>query len=138
MAAGAIGWWQHESRPLSLALTLVLIGKLTWEQLHGALPLSGDMPVVVDAHLYGALGGALAGAALAMPNRAPFSPQRPPPNRYPLLFYELRFRLPRSGFPVRRHACAAGDRRAAGPGDLRGSFRSARVRPVEALTGGTG
>jgi hypothetical protein len=36
------------------------------------LPLSGDMPVVVDAHLYGAIGGALAGALLAMHNRAPF------------------------------------------------------------------
>jgi rhomboid family GlyGly-CTERM serine protease len=72
LAAGAIGWWQHESRPLALALTLVLIGKLAWEQWHGALPLSGDMPVVVDAHLYGAIGGALAGALLAMHNRAPF------------------------------------------------------------------
>jgi rhomboid family GlyGly-CTERM serine protease len=77
LAAGAIGWWQHESRPLALALTLVLIGKLTWEQWHGALPLSGDMPVVVDAHLYGAIGGALAGALLAMHNRAPF---RQPPS----------------------------------------------------------
>ena len=77
LAAGAIGWWQHESRPLALALTLVLIGKLTWEQWHGALPLSGDMPVVVDAHLYGAFGGALAGALLAMHNRAPF-PHQPP------------------------------------------------------------
>ena len=77
LAAGAIGWWQHESRPLALALTLVLIGKLAWEQWHGALPLSGDMPVVVDAHLYGAIGGALAGACLYLHNRAPF-PHRPP------------------------------------------------------------
>ncbi len=71
LAAGAIGWWKHESRPLALALTAVLLGKLAWEQWHGALPLSGDMPVVVDAHLYGAIGGALAGALLAMHNRAP-------------------------------------------------------------------
>jgi len=77
LAAGAIGWWQHESRPLALALTLVLIGKLAWEQWHGALPLSGDMPVVVDAHLYGAIGGALAGACLYLHNRAPF-PHQPP------------------------------------------------------------
>ena len=81
LAAGAIGWWQHESRPLALALTLVLIGKLSWEQLHGALPLSGDMPVVVDAHLYGAIGGTLAGALLAMHNRAPFPHQPPTVNR---------------------------------------------------------
>jgi hypothetical protein len=31
------------------------------------------MPVVVDAHLYGAIGGALAGACLALHNRAPSS-----------------------------------------------------------------
>lgn len=72
LAAGAIGWWRHESKPLALAVTLVLVGKLAWEQWHGALPLSGDMPVVVDAHLYGAIGGALAGAWLAVHNRAPF------------------------------------------------------------------
>jgi rhomboid family GlyGly-CTERM serine protease len=71
LAAGALGWWRHESKPLALGLTAVLIGKLAWEQWHGALPLSGDMPVVVDAHLYGAIGGALAGAWLAVHNRAP-------------------------------------------------------------------
>lgn len=71
LAAGAIGWWKHESKPLALALTAVLVGKLAWEQWQGALPLSGDMPVVVDAHLYGAIGGALAGACLALHNRAP-------------------------------------------------------------------
>jgi len=81
LAAGAVGWWKHESRPLALALTLVLVGKLSWEQWHGALPLSGDMPVVVDAHLYGALGGALAGALLSLHNRAPFPHQPPTANR---------------------------------------------------------
>ncbi|HWK73516.1 MAG TPA: rhombosortase [Povalibacter sp.] len=64
LAAGAIGWWRHETKPLAAALTLVLVGKLTWEQLHGALPLSGDMPVIVNAHLYGAAGGAAAGLAI--------------------------------------------------------------------------
>jgi rhomboid family GlyGly-CTERM serine protease len=57
LAAGAIAWWQHETRPLAFALSAVLVGKLSWEQMHGALPLSGDMPVIVDAHLYGACGG---------------------------------------------------------------------------------
>ena len=69
LAAGALGWWRHESRALALALTAVLVGKLAWEQWHGALPLSGDMPVVVDAHLYGAIGGALAGAFLWLRSR---------------------------------------------------------------------
>ena len=57
-------------------LSVVLVGKLAWEQWQGALPLSGDMPVVVDAHLYGAIGGALAGAWLAVHNRAPFRTNR--------------------------------------------------------------
>jgi rhomboid family GlyGly-CTERM serine protease len=69
LAAGALGWWRHESRALALVLSAVLVGKLAWEQWHGALPLSGDMPVVVDAHLYGAIGGALAGAALLLRSR---------------------------------------------------------------------
>lgn len=69
LAAGAIGWWRHESRALALALTAVLVGKLAWEQWHGALPLSGDMPVVVDAHLYGAVGGALAVGFLWLSSR---------------------------------------------------------------------
>lgn len=64
LAAGALAWWRHESRPLALVLSLVFLAKLAWEQWHGALPLAGDLPVVVDAHLYGALGGGLAGLML--------------------------------------------------------------------------
>jgi rhomboid family GlyGly-CTERM serine protease len=64
LAAGALAWWRSEARPLALALTIILIGKLAWEQWHGALPLSGDLPVVVDAHLYGALGGTIAASTL--------------------------------------------------------------------------
>lgn len=64
LAAGAIAWWRHESKGFALALTAILIAKLAWEQWRGALPLSGDMPVIVDAHLYGAVGGALAAAVL--------------------------------------------------------------------------
>lgn len=64
LAAGAIAWWQHESRHLALTLCLIVIGKLAWEQWRGALPFSGDMAVIVDAHLYGALGGALAAGVL--------------------------------------------------------------------------
>jgi len=67
LAAGAIAWWKTEDRILAALLTLIMIGKLTWEQTQGALPLSGDLPVVVNAHLYGALGGLL-GAALCWRN----------------------------------------------------------------------
>jgi rhomboid family GlyGly-CTERM serine protease len=60
LAAGAVTWWRFETRALAVALTLVIAGKLAWEQWQGALPLSGDMPVIVDAHLYGAIGGTVA------------------------------------------------------------------------------
>jgi rhomboid family GlyGly-CTERM serine protease len=64
LAAGALAWWRSESRGLALTLSAFLVGKLLWEQFHGALPLSGDLPVVVDAHLYGALGGGAAAGIL--------------------------------------------------------------------------
>jgi rhomboid family GlyGly-CTERM serine protease len=64
MAAGAVAWWRRETKPLALALTLALAAKLAWEQWHGALPFSGDMPVIVDAHLYGAIGGVIAAALI--------------------------------------------------------------------------
>jgi rhomboid family GlyGly-CTERM serine protease len=60
LAAGAVAWWRHETSLMALLLSLLLAGKLLWEQLHGALPFSGDMPVIVDAHLLGASGGLLA------------------------------------------------------------------------------
>lgn len=63
IAAGAVAWWKHETRLLASILSLLLLAKLAWEQLHGALPLSGDTPVIVEAHLFGALGG-LAAALL--------------------------------------------------------------------------
>lgn len=61
LAAGAVAWWRHETKPLALVLSVIFVAKLAWEQRHGALPFSGDMAVIVDAHLYGAIGGALAG-----------------------------------------------------------------------------
>ena len=60
LAAGAVAWWRCESKVLALALTLLLVLKLGWEQTQGAMPFSGDMPVIVAAHLYGALGGVAA------------------------------------------------------------------------------
>lgn len=54
--------------PKSAGLLLVLIvGKLAWEQVAGALPGSESMAggnVVVNAHLYGAIGGAVLSAVL--------------------------------------------------------------------------
>lgn len=50
-----------------LALLGLLIAKLTWEQLHGALPGSADLAggsVLVDSHLYGAITGLVAAGLL--------------------------------------------------------------------------
>jgi rhomboid family GlyGly-CTERM serine protease len=58
MAAGVLA--QLRRRELSgIVLGLFLIGKLVYEQTTGALPFAGpSLPVVVDAHLYGVIGGA--------------------------------------------------------------------------------
>ncbi|WP_168160045.1 rhombosortase [Steroidobacter denitrificans] len=66
LAAGALAWWRQDSRASALALTLILLSKLFWEQLGGGLPLSGDLPVVVEAHLYGAIGGGLGATLLRL------------------------------------------------------------------------
>lgn len=69
LAAGAVAWWRIESTAMATALTCILIGKLSWEQWQGALPLSGDLPVIVNAHLYGAVGGLV--IALMLVNQLP-------------------------------------------------------------------
>jgi hypothetical protein len=45
----------------------LLVLKIAYEQFFGALPLSGSDPVLVDAHLYGVLGGAAVAACLGAP-----------------------------------------------------------------------
>lgn len=60
--AGTIGGIRRGDRREAILL-IAIIGKLMWEQFYGALPGSASMaggPVVVDAHLYGAIGGAVA------------------------------------------------------------------------------
>lgn len=51
------------------ALMVLLVGKLIWELLFGALPGSEELTagrVVTDSHLYGAIGGALAALLLGL------------------------------------------------------------------------
>lgn len=58
--AGA--WAQLRRRDALATLSmLLLIVKLAWEQGHGGSVVLGQLPVVVEAHLYGTVGG-LAGA----------------------------------------------------------------------------
>ncbi len=57
----------------TLALTVLLLGKLAWEQLVGPLPGSEGTSggaVVVDSHLFGTLGGVLAAIWLCIRVRA--------------------------------------------------------------------
>lgn len=57
------------------SLGALLLAKLGYEQIHGALPFAGDMPVLVDAHLFGALGGLAAAILLDLFSRS--APARP-------------------------------------------------------------
>lgn len=65
MAAGALAHVRRHE-PFGWALAILLAGKLALEQFV-ALPFAGDMPVVRQAHLYGAIGGLA--ASLALPSR---------------------------------------------------------------------
>lgn len=66
--AGALGGIRRGDRREAILL-IAIIGKLLWEQAYGAMPGTSEMaggPVIVDAHLYGAIGGAI-GALLLKP-----------------------------------------------------------------------
>ncbi len=65
LAAGALAHLRRREADGYL-LAVLLTVKLAVEQ-RGALPLAGDMPVVVQAHLYGAMGGLA--VALCLPSR---------------------------------------------------------------------
>jgi rhomboid family GlyGly-CTERM serine protease len=57
LAAGVLAQLRRRE-PSGLVLAVLLIAKLGYEQVAGPLPFAGSaVPVVVDAHLYGVLGG---------------------------------------------------------------------------------
>jgi rhomboid family GlyGly-CTERM serine protease len=60
VAAGLVSWWRSGTRGFAGLLALALIVKLGYEQWVGSSALLADLPVVVDAHLYGAVAGLLA------------------------------------------------------------------------------
>lgn len=71
LATGLVAGWRHAPVE-SAVLALLVTAKLAWEQLGGALPGSeaaAGGPVVVDAHLYGAVAGILAGVLLTIMTR---------------------------------------------------------------------
>ncbi len=74
--AGTIGGIRRGDHREALLLT-VIIAKLLWEQIYGPMPGTADMaggPVIVESHLLGAIGGAI--AALI------FKPHKQPENKF--------------------------------------------------------
>jgi rhomboid family GlyGly-CTERM serine protease len=68
IVAGCLADLRHYPKSAALLLALVA-AKLIWEQLAGPLPGSEDVAggnVVVNSHLYGAIGGAIIGAVLVV------------------------------------------------------------------------
>lgn len=64
MAAGLVAWWRDSRDWLAWLVALLFAAKLAWEHAVGPLPFTGgaiSLPVVHEAHTYGAVGGALAG-----------------------------------------------------------------------------
>lgn len=60
MAAGVVAYIRRHD-PLGWIMAGLLVAKLAYEHIHGPLPFAGrGVPVVVNAHLYGAVGGLVA------------------------------------------------------------------------------
>jgi rhomboid family GlyGly-CTERM serine protease len=67
MAAGLVAWLGTARDPLTLLISALFVAKLLWEHLVGPLPFTSaslSLPVVYQAHSYGAVGGALAALRL--------------------------------------------------------------------------
>jgi rhomboid family GlyGly-CTERM serine protease len=68
MAAGLVAWLRSVRDPLTWLVAGLFAAKLAWEHSVGALPFTGgslSIPVVHEAHTYGALGGLLAALVLS-------------------------------------------------------------------------
>jgi rhomboid family GlyGly-CTERM serine protease len=72
MAAGLVAWLRSVRDPLTWLVTGLFAAKLAWEHSVGALPFTGgslSIPVVHEAHTYGAVGGLLAALVLSRRRR---------------------------------------------------------------------
>jgi rhomboid family GlyGly-CTERM serine protease len=76
MAAGLVAWLRTSRDPVTWLVTALFAAKLAWEHFAGALPFTAgslSLPVVHEAHTYGAVGGVLAAAWLARRTPRPAS-----------------------------------------------------------------
>jgi rhomboid family GlyGly-CTERM serine protease len=67
MAAGLVAWLRTERDALTALVAALFAAKLAWEHAVGPLPFTAGtmtLPVVYQAHTYGAIGGALAALVL--------------------------------------------------------------------------
>jgi rhomboid family GlyGly-CTERM serine protease len=74
VAAGAIGLYSSGRRIAAVTVICAVSAKLAWEAIFGAMPHSVELvggPVVVEAHLFGALGGVVAALVLLRLRAAP-------------------------------------------------------------------
>jgi rhomboid family GlyGly-CTERM serine protease len=72
VACGAVRMLQEERLGIGAALALGVAAKLTWEATRGPIPFteqSAGGPVIVAAHLYGAIAGTLTGLACGIVRR---------------------------------------------------------------------
>lgn len=64
MAAGLVAWLSTSRDAITWIVTGLFAGKLAWEHFAGPLPFTAaslELPVIHQAHTYGAIGGGLAG-----------------------------------------------------------------------------
>jgi rhomboid family GlyGly-CTERM serine protease len=76
MAAGLIAWLRSTRDPITWLVAGLFVAKLAWEHYAGALPFTAEsmsLPVVHEAHTYGAVGGLAAGLWLGHRPRGPAS-----------------------------------------------------------------
>jgi rhomboid family GlyGly-CTERM serine protease len=67
MAAGLVSWLERARDPLTLTVAVLFASKLGWEHFAGPMPFTSAtlaLPVVVEAHSLGAIGGAVAALGL--------------------------------------------------------------------------
>ena len=72
MAAGLVAWLGRARDPVTLAVAIVFAAKLGWEHFAGPMPFTSAtlaLPVVVEAHSFGAIGGAVAALGLRHAHR---------------------------------------------------------------------
>ncbi len=74
MAAGLVAWLRTSRDAVTWIVTGLFAAKLAWEHFAGPLPFTAaslDLPVIHEAHTYGAIGGGLAGLWLTGRTRRP-------------------------------------------------------------------